>query len=335
MSTLFFDGFEQFKDAANPPLLGALSRAGYTLDGGSPVQVAGRVAGSTALQMNAGVIKRTIPWTAPTFSVGLAFQMNAAARSAALTLEVPPGNNIMFWLSDISGAPYLNEHAGGSQPYLKTWYYVEVVLDRATGLASLWLNNRLELQDVDVHASFSAATEVTVSWGSKSSGPPPGVEEQVKSGSIYVEDIYAHDGDRLGPVIITTRFPTATVIGDWVLSPDATSHHGVAALRPPKPLDINLGADTLGQTDAFTSTALLPNGNAIIATGMCVLTRKSPTLEANLDLFIGDDISAEHRNAALVVDSEWRTLYQAFHTIAGDTTAGIEAAPFGLVISAA
>lgn len=330
MADLFIDGFEQFKDALDPPLKGALERAGYTVNGDGVQQVAGRLAGYTAIQMSATAVKRTLPWTGQFFSAGLAFQL-PTARSAVLSL-VAGDASIAAWLSDKSGAPYLNEHMGGSQPYVKTWYYVELQLDRTAGTMSMWINNRLEVADVELPAGVTSLAEIEVCWGSAVDNPPMIEGEDVKAGQVQIDDIYGHDGERLGPIIVTTRMPTGTVIGDWVLSPDAESHHATAAMLPPKPLDVNIGADTEGQTDAFVSNVGLPTGNTIVATGMCVLARKSPALEAQLGVFIGNDLDAARRDGTLEITETWTTHYQAFHAYPLDTKLGIEAAPFGIVL---
>ena len=52
-----------------------------------------------------------------------------------------------------------------------------------------------------------------------------------------------------------------------------------------------------------------------------------------LGVFIGDDAAAVRRDAVLSVDLYWTTRYQAFYQVAGDTKAGIEAAPFGFLVA--
>lgn len=332
MSTLFIDGFEQFKNATNPETPQALQRAGYATAGAGISSLAGRL-GGTSISLGDSTIARTVPWADRYFSAGCAAFMYS--RNAILTLKLSTGATLACaWVNPQTGVPHLNATLGGSAPAMKVWYYFEIVIDRQSQTMSLLINNRAEVTNIAMPAAALTATSLIVTWGTKTPNRLPGMEVLPDIGGLaYVDDIYTHDADRLGAIAITTRFPTANNSVSWLPAPDAGTNWQIVSSVPPVPLDKNVSSDVIGNYDAYTSSTPLANNNAVVATGICILARKSPLLDAKLGVFIGNDVQVEQRMGVLAIDSNWLTRYQAFYPHAGDTKAGIEATTFGYQVA--
>lgn len=324
--TIFIDGFEQFKNAQ--PLIEKLTRAGYAPGFNGAVAMAnGRRANTQAFQTTDGVVRRTWPWTGRYFSTGAAIMMQNRGNLMTLTLG---SEKVVAWIDIAQGLPMLNTVAGGSMPWTKTWYYIELLVDRTLSRASLWLNGRLEVDGLAISPSAAAAEEITVSWGTQHPGIPMG-NIPLNGGIVLYDDVYIRDGARLGPLAVTTRFPTSSGPVAWEPSPDAPNNHEAVSLIPPKELDVNVSAATPGATDYYQSTATLPNGNTIVVTGLCVLARKAPALDARLGLFIqGNGVAP--RAGAIDLEATWKTRYLTFDQQLTDTQPGIEGASFGIKV---
>ena len=337
---LFIDGFEQFKD--DPNLDKALPRAGYGYNRlGALMPIAGRSLGGTGLRTVGSAFSRKLPWLSNKFSAGFASFMET--RGVLLTLRFTNDVSVVVWVNPETGIPMLGGKEGGSLPWLKTWYYYEIEIDRTTGQADLVINGRAEVQSYALPPAVLTANEVTVVWGTApvNDGPPGFPPTRNLGHTATYDDVYAHDGPRMTPLAITTRFATSTLSAGWEHSPVAGSNHGAVSLRPPKPLDVNVQAAAIGTTDVYASTMPLVNNNEIVATGVCVLARKSPELDAALGVFIGDNANAVYRDGSIELSGDWVTRYITFlpnpvpdPMLPVDTKAGLEAAPFGIQVAA-
>jgi hypothetical protein len=309
MKSMKIDGFEQFKNAANPPLQGALVRAGYGVyngpEGGSLIEVAGRTAGGTALAMTNSWLSELFYWNARYLSVGAAIFLQA--RNAVLTLQFPSGAFCaVVWIDATSGLPYLNGTPGGSSPYLHNWYYFEVVLDRQSQTMALWINNRLEVSGVPLPAEGLSAEIMGVLYGTIS---PKFYGPQGPGGTAYYDDIYAcysETEQRVGSIVITTCFPTSEGVCEWQVSPAGGTHWQAVSSVPPEPLDKNVSTETIGINDRFFSNKALANSNPLVGIGLCVLARKAPALDARLAVYIPGKV------AVLSVDINWKNFYWTF-----------------------
>lgn len=323
---LHIDGFDQFD--GDGAVGTALQRAEYTVAGGLTV-VAGRAPGSKAISATGGSVGRNHPWTANKFSTGCAFSFTS--RGSLLWLKL--GTEFLtLWLHPDTGLPMMNANVGGALPIKNTWYYYEIELDRAAGTATLSINNRVD-SVFTLTAGMLGAVNVDVWLGYRA--PPsywPGSTYLDNSVKTY-DDFYINEGDKLGPIVITTRFPDSDVTAEWFKAGASATHAGTVSARPPTPLDLYIASDTVGKRDKFKSTKALANNNPIVGTGLVVLARKSPTLSARLGVFMGGDGTAPLREATRAVDTNWRTQYICFNQTGGDSKANIEAAPFGVVIS--
>lgn len=324
---VFIDGFEQFKGSTELAI--ALIRAGYTAPGGqnnaSVATQAGRAPGGLGLRVTDSFLSRLMTWRSNKFVVG--FAAFPQARGTLLTLRA--NNRVMsYWLNPENGAPTIGGREGGSVPWAKYWYYHELVLDRAANTMTVFINGREEVS-APLPDTVAGSFEVEVQLGTKtlSSGGGP----EVGPPCTY-DDFYVNDGEMLGPIQITTRFPMATLNADWEHSPEAGSNHEATGTRPPKYLDVNVSSGTIGATDIYSSSQAITSPNPVVVTGMCVLARKSPQFDARLGVFIGNIGSVERRDAGIAIGSDWKTHYVTFPKNIDDTSVGIQNAPFGISV---
>lgn len=322
--SLHIDGFDQFQDDSNAA--GALVRAGYTLSGAAPVIALGRVAGSGLLCVNGGVA-REVSWLSNRLTVGFAGRVTG--RGSLCWLDFGDDVRLVLWLSPDDGQPRINDAVCGSLPVLNVWYYFELTLNRSAGTAQLYVNNRLD-GEATLSAEMTAATVLNVNFGTL---PPadyrPGVEIS-DNGGKSIDDIYIRDGVPLGPIAIKTRFPSLTGSSDWTSV--GGSEHAVVSTTPPEPMDKFVAADEIGDELSFLSTTLLPNDNPIVASGLAVLVRKAPNLDARLRGFIGDGATVTMRDETVEVGANWEMQYLVFEGNPADTKEGMEDAPFGVEV---
>lgn len=327
---IFIDGFEGFSGAGNPAAL--LQRAEYVASG-NLTALGGRSSfvGSTALGGSKISVSRGFPWTTPKFACGLAHQFSA--RGSVMWVKIGTAY-ITLWMNELNGLPMLNDNPGGALPTITRWYFYELLLNKDNGTCELWINNKLD-QSIPLPGGAAAATTVEVGLGYRDPTlyRPAGFPVYNDQGSKYLDDFYAREGDRIGPVIVTTRFPSHDENVEWFAASPTGTHSDSLSLHPPKPLDNYVASDAIGKEDRFTSGVLLPNTNEILATGVLVMARKADTLNAKLGVFMGGNAGAAVRSSKLTVENEWRTQYASFDKTAGDTKAGIEASPFGINVA--
>lgn len=324
--TLHFDGFDQFLN--EPQFAAAMARAGYNTSGQMPVGVVGRN-GTLGVACQNGAFSRVHPWLTNNLAVGCAMQFSD--RGSIVWIDFGGDERIVLWTSPDDGLPRLNDDAGGALPVKDTWYYFEVQIDRTGNTASLFINNRADAVTT-LTPAMAAATQVTVSFGMLAPSEYRPVTIADSSQKRY-DDIYIRDGTRLGPVVITTRLPTGVQLSEWLVA-GGSNAADVLGARPPDPMNAFTASDEVGKQDRFTSNQQLLSTNRIIATGLAVLTRKSPDMAANLRGFIGNNDAAAYRSQDIGVDGDWRLRYLVFDEVGSDTKSGIESAPFGVQIAA-
>ncbi len=327
---IFIDGFEGFAGAGDPGAL--LQRAEYVV-GGSLTAVGGRGAFpvSTALGGSRASITRGFPWTGEKFVAGCAHQFSA--RGSVMWLKMGAAF-ITLWLNEQNGLPMLNANPGGALPTVARWYYYELFVNRTNGTCELWINNKLD-QSIVLPAGAAAAQTVEVGLGYRDPllYRPGSMPAYLDNGNKYIDDFYARDSDRIGPVLVTTRFPSTDVNVEWFQAATAGTHAANLSEHPPQPLDKYVASDIIGKEDRFTSGVLLPSENEILATGVLVMARKADTLDAKLGVFMGGNAGAALRQDKRAVTTEWKTQYVVFDQTAGDTKAGIEASEFGINVA--
>lgn len=325
---IFIDGFEEFAGATSPTEL--LTRAEWTPTGSwTAVGGRGATAGSTALAGVGAALKRTFTNTQNKFVAGVAHYFTG--RGSVMRLKGGAAT-VILWMNADTGLPTMNAAPGGALPTINRWYYYELEIDKLAGTVALYINNRLD-STIPLPSGFGPATSIEVTLGYI----PPDDYDPPKpdTGQKYFDDFYARDGARIGPVIVTTRFPDIDVDVEWFKASTTLTHAQSLSLHPPSPLDSYVAADTLGKEDRFKSNTTLANDDAILATGILVMARKAPTLNARLGVFMGGNPGgAPGRSSIRTVESEWRTQYACFDQDGGDTVAGIIASEFGINVTA-
>lgn len=323
---LHIDGFEQFSGISNAAE--GMTRAGYGV-AGTITPVAGRTPSGRALACQNSRFSRTVPWTETgSFCTGFAFNMNDRGAVASITAG---GERIILWLNPETGTPMLNDVVCGALPRKNVWYYYELTLDKITGFITLLINNKIDIEFPAPLAMFNAAEVlVELGWHDPADYNPSVTDDG--STKTY-DDFYIHDGARLKPIVITTRFPSVDSSVEWFKGSSENTHAATVSKLPPDPLDSYIASDLIGARDEFLSSKLLANGNDVVATGIVVMARKSPSLDATLGVFIGGPGGAQLRQASREVEADWRTQYVCFEQIESDTKANIESSPFGLVVT--
>lgn len=222
---------------------------------------------------------------------------------------------------------------GTSVPIRSTWYYYEIVIDKAAKTITLFVNDTLDLV-APLPAAADAMTAYTLSW-------------QAENGAVaLLDDLYLLDADvtggstltnRLKPISIPIRMPTADLDVNWDAA-EGGPHWTQVGLLPPSTASYIRSA-TSGEQDLFTSTTALPPeaGTAaapIIAVGLIALAQKSDLDARQLGLVIGaPGNQKEVIDTALSTTMEYSTA--VFEKAPGDqpwTAETVLATPFGVAV---
>lgn len=308
------DGFEEFYGEQSAKLRTAMTRADYAAEGDWSV-VSGRASNSRAMSGGKCSMTRTEPWVNSKFCTGVAGRF--MSRGSMMWLSAGEAM-VRLWLHPDTGAPMLNDSPGGAIPTMGRWYYYELEADIATTTLSLYINNRFD-SSIPLPEGFLATETITVGlgwlppedyWPVEDPPADPPNATPVDNGVKTFDDFYMTSGARLGPIMVTTRFPSADVNVEWFKASTSGTHAQSLAKQPPDPLDSYVASDTVGKIERFSSTADFPSDNLVIITGILVMARKAPSLEAQLGVFM--DGTAAHRSAVRTVENEWRTQYICF-----------------------
>ena len=270
------------------------------------------------------VVTRTFTSTQSRVVVGFAHQATARGRIFSIAnlfdMDWPAGIEIL----GVRGA---------SVPIRNTWYYYELVIDKAANTLSLYVNDTLDLT-VALPAAAAAMTDYTMSWESE-------------NGAVSrVDDLYLLDSDvtggatltnRLKPITIPVRLPTADVDVNWDTSVDGP-HWSLVGLLPPSSASYVRSA-TSGEQDIYSSNNPLPAGAGtvdapILAVGVIALAQKSDLDARQLGLIVGAP-----GNQKEVIDTTLSTTmeysFAIFETGPGDqawTADSVVNTPFGIAV---
>lgn len=316
-------GFEEF--TGEQSLASVLARADYS-SSGTVALVAGRF--NSGISTQGGTVSRKLPWTTARFSTGFAHQFSDRGSVARLKIG---DTTLVLWMNPDNGLPMVNDQVGGALPTKNRWYYFEMDVTRA-GQVTLFINGRQDMTFALAAALTAQEVEVSLGWVDPVSYRPAGDTVPSDTAAKTYDDWYLRDDVHLGPISVTTRFPTYDQHVEWFNTDTDTSHNRTLSLHPPVPLDHYVASPNIGAEDRFKSDQPLASENAVVATGVVVLARKSPTLNAKLGVFIGGD--ADDRAAVKSVESDWKTQYACFEAVASDTPAKITTSEFGFNVTA-
>lgn len=327
--TTFLDGYEQFAGSGSPAEL--INRAEYIQSGTwSIVQGRAAVPNSAALSGPKATLKRTFEWSGSLFSCGLAHKF--AARGAVMWVSDGTAD-VTLWMNELTGLPTMNSNIGYALPVKNMYYYYEFAIDRSANTISLYINNKLD-SSMALPASFAAATQLTVGFGWRAVTEYRPASTYKDDGIKTYDDFYARAGERLGPVLVYTRFPTSDENVEWLKANPTLSHSSSMSQHPPDPLDSYVASDQFGKEDRFKSTDPIGSTNPVLATAMLVMARKAPSLNAKLGVFMGGKPGmVAGRTAKVSLTDAWVTKYISFAEDSADTKEKIEASEFGINVA--
>lgn len=225
--------------------------------------------------------------------------------------------------------------SGAAVPIRNTWYFYEIVIDKAANTVSLYINDTLDIT-APLPAAGAIMTAYTMSW-------------QTENGAVaLVDDIYLLDSsttggsalvDRLGPVSIPLRMPTADSEETSQWSPAAPGAHWPnVAILPPSPTSFIRSAESGAQDLFLSDTELPPEAGTvdapILAVGLIALAQKSDLDNRQLGLVIGEfGNQKEVIDTQLAITMEYSTAI--FETDPDDqpwTVESVLATPFGVAV---
>lgn len=312
MSILKVDGFEGYQDLDASLTSAALPGTGYSLfsnGGTNPIRVApGVAAESLAFQFARGGsyysnMQLNFDSTADVVVVGFAFQGNTRAGIFALNGALTIG-----W--DASGPLTLNSTVGPNVIVLARWYYLELVINKTAGTATLFVND-VEYLSIALPGALGTATSWSATFGWQSAG----ADGTARYDDLIVLDS-ADNGDgvtaRLGPVEhrpITAQ-TTAQVDFD---NPTLLTPVEIANNVPPQE-SVYLESATSGDRALF-NRADFADDRAVLALTITGVLSKTDIDERQLGLVVVDGageqetvfdlgLTFSYRQAVLTADSQ-------------------------------
>lgn len=306
MALLWMDGFDHFGNLGSSQATSeALVSAGYEVSsvGSDSVRVVtGRSPGTLAVRLrqhstsgHSATLVREFETDADRVTFGFAYM--ASERSdvfdieGLVTLEWPVG----FKLNGVDGQ---------SIPIRNIWYYIELVIDKVAEQLYLYVNNQLDIT-APLPAEGKNMTTYTFRMGHVVSGYVPDIFGNENANLIqHLDDMFVTDGkggeirDRVGPIELTSRFPTSDVTADWAASIEDSELWEMVSNRPPIAGQYIM-SNTKGAEATFESTDTLPTDAPVIALGLVARVRKTDIDRRALGLIWGDGA-----NRIEVIDSD-------------------------------
>jgi len=332
MSIKWMEGFEQFANlSGSTAVRDALQTAGYTVssNGTDSILVSpGRVANAYALRLSqapsnarSASFQRTFESESDLVSIGFAYM--ATERSPIVQIGSLP---VLEWPVGCR----LNGVDGEAIPIRNIWYYYELVIDKQAEEMRLYINNRLDIT-APLPAEAQNMTTYQVKFGSSITSSTATTQ--------FIDDLMFIDGegdgitDRIGPIEITTRFPTADVTTDWEPSIEGQPLYTMVNQRPPQ-AGRYIQANVSGQEATFTSSQELPTDSQIFAIGLVARALKTDIDNRQLGLIWGEgDNRLEFIDTSLSTENEYS--YAFFEKPAPGqnwTKELVEQEPFGVKV---
>lgn len=322
---LFMDGFDQLRDVpatgSPSPLATYLNASGYTVSGDITIDV-GRTQDVRALVMNnTANVKRTFTSSQGKMVIGFAYN-GVSKRTPIVTI---PGVGTLDW-DATNGKLAIANGLGTATVLLGLWYYYEIVIDKANQLLQVYVNNG---KDIEVGLPTTALTlsSFECTW--------QGAADDIKK----LDDIMVIDSsagrylDRVGPIAIQARLPTADVDREW--SPSSGTDHWDLVNNQPPVDDEFIQSNLSGATDTFLSNVGVPQNANIIAAGITVLNKKSDIDARQLGMVIGRKGQTQREKVDTQLSTSPKYSYAVFET-APDGSAWTEEnvvdVPFGVVV---
>lgn len=332
----FTDGFDHYAptSAGAADITTYLQAAGYTVNNATNSTFAivnGTDAGSLGVKLTVQAGSGTPPslsrslTTAATRTVfGFGFR-GTTNRIRICRID----NAIDVNWNTLTGRITIGSDVGTDVIILNAWWYLEIVIDKTAQKIEVWANNTLQLT-ADLPGGITNTH--TITWGLSASSS--------SNASIELDDFYVLDNDggqnadRVGPVAVVTRAPTADVDKEWtVVGSATTNHYQVAAqLNPGASGAPYLQSNVAGRKDTFTSNNVLPNDNTIFGVALVSYARKGDLDDRQLGLIV--DVNDTPVEQTVPLTEGFRFQQSMFEQAPGGvawTQARVEGSKFGIV----
>lgn len=290
----FMDGFDHYAPAGTggATLQKYLAAAGYTIR--NPTDdtfsvVEGRRTDARALRFVAKAnasVNASLSWGFTSQSQLIVFGF--ALKASGSRMRICRIENVVDvdWDST-TGKIKIGTTEGQTALIMNAWYYFEIECDRTKGEVRVWVNDTL--QATVEWTTPPQDSKYTIVWGQTSQVSKDGIQD--------IDDMYALDSsagarvERLRPVEVATRMPTADVTTEWTpVAGDGalpSTHAEIAgqllAMETGKPY---LQSNISGQVDQYRSNAVLPSNNAIYGVAVTSLARKGDLDDRSIGLKI-------------------------------------------------
>ncbi|QEG09417.1 hypothetical protein CPT_Saba_044 [Proteus phage Saba] len=233
------------------------------------------------------------------------------------------------WNSE-DGKLEINDQKGVNPLILNAWYYFELECDKSAKTVTVWVNNE---KQITANISDSWPEKMTIVWGQVGTAQNAGIQ--------FIDDFYAMDSsgsvntERLGPIEVATRAPTADVTKEWeIVNGVGSDHFKVAAqLEPGKPSAPYLQSNKAGAKDVFRSNAVLPTNNKVFGVSVVAYARKGDLDDRKLGMMVKTD-GGQEKETQVPLTEDYK-YYQITHEQTPGGTAwnknNVESLEFGII----
>lgn len=329
------DGFDHYaaktETAANITAL--LQAAGYVVTNatGTTFQIAdGQDANSLGLKMTVGAGAATPPSMSRSITSDatlVVFGFSFRGTQSRLRFARIAGVIDLDW-DTTTGKMKVGSVLGQDVIILNAFWFIEIEVDKTANEVRVWANDTLQLT---IPLPGGVGSVYTITWGMTSASPVAGI--------IEIDDLYVVDSsggqnnERLGPIQIVTRAPTADVQIEWTPVGAAGAHYSILAqLSPGAASAPYLQANVDGKTDKFTSNVVLPNANEIFAVSLVSYARKGDLDDRKLGMTIGT--AGGEVEVQVPLDTAYQFKQQIFEQAPGGqawTRNLVESSNFGII----
>lgn len=306
----FIDGFDHYAPVGTKGTVVTkyLTAAGYDIRNATDTTfsvVDGRRAGACALRfstVSGATTNASLSWgftsAASLVVFGFAFQ-GGGARQRICRIE----NVVDVDWDTSTGKLKVGTTLGASPLIMNAWYYMELRCDLTNQQVEIWANDELQLT---VPWTTGAPAKYTLTWGQTATA--------TATATMDIDDFYGLDSsagqrvDRLHPVEVATRMPSADITSEWTVvgATGSPAHYTIAsqtlALETGKPY---LQSNISGQQDTYRSNAVLPSSNQIYGVGIVALARKGDVDNRSIGLKITAGSQTVERQIALTEDFKY------------------------------
>lgn len=336
---LHTDGFDHYsgkgETAAN--ITTYLQAAGYTVTNAATTtfQLAdGQDSASLGLKMTVAAGSATPPSFSRTITSAaalVAFGFSFRGTTSRLRFARIAGIIDLDWdattgkMKVVSGG---NTILGADVIILNAFWFIEIEIDKTANEVRVYANDTLQLT---IPLPGGITNSYTITWGM--------TQTSASAGVIEIDDFYVVDSsggqnnERLGPIQIITRAPTADVQTEWTPVGATGAHYSILAqLSPGASAAPYLQANVEGKTDKFTSNVVLPNQNEIFAVSLVSYARKGDLDDRKLGMTIGT--AGGTVEVQVPLDTAYQFKQQIFEQAPGGqawTSNLVESSNFGII----